>query len=65
MLVAVTHSGGVETRYAHLSRLNVTVGQAVEQGDIIGFVGSTGNSTGPHVHYEVRSNGAPLDPLSR
>ena len=65
LLVAVTHSGGVETRYAHLSRLNVTVGQAVEQGDIIGFVGSTGNSTGPHVHYEVRSNGAPLDPLSR
>lgn len=65
LLVTITHSGGVETRYAHLSRLNVSVGQAVEQGDVIGFVGSTGNSTGPHVHYEVRSDGAPLDPLSR
>jgi murein DD-endopeptidase MepM/ murein hydrolase activator NlpD len=65
LLVTITHGGGVETRYAHLSRLNVTAGQTVEQGDVIGFVGSTGNSTGPHVHYEVRSNGAPLDPLSR
>lgn len=65
LLVTITHVGGVETRYAHLSRLNVTVGQTVEQGDVIGFVGSTGNSTGPHVHYEVRSNGAPLNPLSR
>ena len=65
LLVTVTHGGGVETRYAHLSRLNVTVGQTVEQGDVIGFVGSTGNTTGPHVHYEVRSNGAPLDPLPR
>ncbi|MXP41603.1 peptidoglycan DD-metalloendopeptidase family protein [Altererythrobacter soli] len=65
LLVTIAHGGGVETRYAHLSRLNVTAGQAIEQGDVIGFVGSTGNSTGPHVHYEVRSNGAPLDPLSR
>jgi murein DD-endopeptidase MepM/ murein hydrolase activator NlpD len=65
LLVTIAHGGGIETRYAHLSRLNVMAGQAIEQGDVIGYVGSTGNSTGPHVHYEVRSNGAPLDPLSR
>lgn len=64
LLVAITHSGGVETRYAHLSRLNVTEGELVSEGDIIGFVGSTGETTGPHVHYEVRSNGTPLNPLT-
>jgi murein DD-endopeptidase MepM/ murein hydrolase activator NlpD len=65
LLVTIAHGGGIETRYAHLSRLNVLAGQAIEQGEVIGYVGSTGSSTGPHVHYEVRSNGAPLDPLSR
>lgn len=64
LLVSIAHGGGVQTRYGHLSRLNVAVGQAVARGDVIGFVGSTGRSTGPHVHYEVRVNGVAIDPLS-
>lgn len=62
LLVAVEHGGGRDTRYAHLSRLNVAVGQRVRKGDVIGFVGSTGRSTGPHLHYETRVNGQALDP---
>ena len=49
--------------HAHLSRIDVTVGQVVSKGDIIGHTGSTGRSTGPHLHYEVRIDGAPIDPL--
>ena len=63
LLVAISHGGGVQTRYGHLSRLNVTPGQEVRSGDVIGFVGSTGASTGPHVHYEIRVNGVATDPL--
>jgi murein DD-endopeptidase MepM/ murein hydrolase activator NlpD len=63
LLVAISHGGGVQTRYGHLSRLNVAAGQQVRRGDVIGFVGSTGESTGPHVHYEVRVNGVATDPL--
>ncbi|GGB86143.1 hypothetical protein GCM10011494_00530 [Novosphingobium endophyticum] len=60
--VRIDHGKGIETRYAHLSRLNVRPGQAIKPGDVIGFVGSTGRSTGPHLHYEVRRNGQPIDP---
>jgi murein DD-endopeptidase MepM/ murein hydrolase activator NlpD len=63
LLVAISHGGGVQTRYGHLSRLNVAAGQEVRRGDVIGFVGSTGESTGPHVHYEVRVNGVATNPL--
>lgn len=65
LLVTVSHGGGIETRYAHLSRVSVTRGQSVKAGDTIGYVGSTGESTGPHVHYEVRVNGIAIDPLAR
>ena len=63
LLISISHGDGVQTRYGHLSRLNVAAGQQVRRGDVIGFVGSTGQSTGPHVHYEVRVNGVATDPL--
>ena len=63
LLVELRHGGGVETRYAHMSRLNVHPGQSIHTGDVIGFVGSTGESTGPHVHYEVRINGVAVNPF--
>lgn len=62
--VALDHGGGVQTRYGHMSRIDVVEGQAVRKGDVIGLIGSTGRSTGPHLHYEVRVNGQPVDPLS-
>lgn len=62
LFVSVRH-GGLETRYGHMSRLNVVSGQRVRQGDVIGYVGSTGRSTGPHLHYEVRVNGRAVNPL--
>ncbi|TCJ39491.1 M23 family metallopeptidase [Parafrankia sp. BMG5.11] len=62
LLVAVSHTGGLQTRYAHLSRLNVAQGQQVRRGEVIGYVGSTGNSTGPHLHYEIRRDGRAIDP---
>ncbi len=61
-LVVVDHGFGVTTWYGHLSSLNVTVGQQVKRGEVIGYVGVSGRSTGPHVHYEVRINGAPVNP---
>ena len=61
--IALAHSGGMETRYGHLSRLAVWAGQRVRKGEVIGFVGSTGVSTGPHLHYETRLNGQAVDPL--
>ena len=54
LYVAISHPNGTQTVYGHMSRVNVFVGQRVEQGDIIGAVGNTGNSTGPHVHFEIR-----------
>lgn len=63
LLVTVDHGGGVQTRYAHLSGLGVRPGQRVRRGDVLGAVGSTGLSTGPHLHYEVRRNGQPVSPL--
>jgi murein DD-endopeptidase MepM/ murein hydrolase activator NlpD len=65
LLVSLDRADGLQTRYGHLSRIVVTVGQEVGEGDVIGYVGSTGRSTGPHVHYEVRRDGVPLDPLPR
>lgn len=61
-LVRVQHSGGFETYYAHMSRFACTAGDEVKKGDLIGYVGSTGNSTGPHCHLEIRYDGATIDP---
>jgi murein DD-endopeptidase MepM/ murein hydrolase activator NlpD len=62
-LVVVDHGGGLATAYAHLSGYAAGVGQGVAQGQTIGYVGCTGNCFGDHVHFEVRVNGSPVDPL--
>jgi murein DD-endopeptidase MepM/ murein hydrolase activator NlpD len=62
-LTVIDHGGGLATAYGHQSRIAVSVGQQVSRGEIIGYVGSTGHSTGPHLHFEVRVNGQPVDPL--
>ena len=61
-LIIVAHTNSIQTYYAHCSRLYVSVGQTVTQGQVIGAVGSTGNSTGPHLHLEVRVNGVAKNP---
>ena len=61
-LVKIQHAGGYETRYAHCSRFAVTVGTEVKKGDVIAYIGSTGRSTGPHVHLEIRYEGKHLNP---
>jgi len=61
-LVAIEHGFGFSTYYAHNRKLNVRVGQTVKRGEVIGYAGSTGNSTGPHVHYEVWKDGKPMNP---
>lgn len=63
-LIKIEHELGTETRYGHLSRIGVKVGQRVSQGELIGAMGNTGRSTGPHLHYEVRMNGRAVDPMS-
>jgi len=63
LFISIEHGGNIQTRYGHLSRLNVASGQAVRKGDLIGFVGSTGRSTGPHLHYEVRIAGNAVNPI--
>jgi len=62
-VVVVSHGYGFKTLYAHLSKLRVRNGQTVKRGDVIGEVGNTGLSTGPHLHYEIELNGAAVDPL--
>ena len=61
-MVEISHGYGIKTVFGHNSRLNVKVGQQVKRGDIISYVGDTGSSTGPHLHYEVRLNGLPVNP---
>jgi murein DD-endopeptidase MepM/ murein hydrolase activator NlpD len=63
-VVELRHSGGLATRYGHMSRISVSGGQRVRQGQVIGYVGSTGLSTGPHLHYEMFRNGQLVDPRS-
>jgi murein DD-endopeptidase MepM/ murein hydrolase activator NlpD len=60
--VEVAHSDGWVTKYFHMSSVLVSVGQSVQQGDVIGLVGATGDATGPHLHFEMWVNGAPVDP---
>ena len=63
-MVKLTHAGGLGTGYAHMSRIAVAPGARVSQGQVIGYVGSTGLSTGAHLHFEVYRNGTPVDPAS-
>jgi murein DD-endopeptidase MepM/ murein hydrolase activator NlpD len=60
--VIIDHGGGVETLYAHQSRTKARVGSTVQQGEVIGYVGSTGRATGPHLHFEIHINGRPVNP---
>lgn len=61
--VIIDHGYGYQSHYAHMSRFNCKVGQEVNRGDMIGFVGNTGKSTGPHLHYEIIYNGEKIDPV--
>ena len=62
-LVMIDHGGDLATLYGHQSRIAVSCGESVTQGQVIGYSGCTGFCTGPHVHFEVRVNGSPVDPL--
>ena len=63
LYISLEHGASLQTRYAHLSRLAVATGDVVKKGDLIGYVGSTGRSTGPHLHYEVRVDGLAVNPI--
>jgi len=60
--IVIKHCNGIECIFGHLSEFNVTAGQKVKAGDVIGFIGTTGRSTGPHLHYEIRVNGVDINP---
>jgi len=62
--VRISHGYGYTTLYAHMSKMAVKVGQKVKRGDVIGYVGNTGKSVGPHCHYEVRKNDNPINPVN-
>ncbi|HEX9113331.1 MAG TPA: M23 family metallopeptidase, partial [Nitrospirota bacterium] len=62
-MVEISHGYGIKTVFGHNSRLNVKAGQRVRRGDVIAYVGDSGSSTGPHLHYEVRLNGLPVNPV--
>ena len=64
LVLEIDHGYGLVTKYAHCSRITVRVGQHVKRGDVIGFVGSTGRSTGAHLHYEVWMNGKLTNPMT-
>ncbi len=63
-MVVIDHGGGLESRYAHLAGFSVKAGDLVQPGDVVGQVGSTGRVTGPHLHFEVRRDGQPVDPAN-
>lgn len=63
-IVAIDHGGGLVSYYGHLANISVAVGQYVQAGEAIGHEGSTGNSTGPHLHFEIRLNSTPVNPLN-
>ena len=63
-VVMIDHGNGYQTRYAHLNGLNCRMGQSVSAGQVIGYSGNTGNSTGPHLHFEIRMNGTPHNPMN-
>jgi murein DD-endopeptidase MepM/ murein hydrolase activator NlpD len=62
--IQINHAAGLSTGYGHMSRFATSGGQRVRQGQVIGYIGSTGLSTGPHLHYEMYRNGRPINPLS-
>ena len=61
--IEIDHGYGYVTKYAHLERFNVRVGQKIKRGELIGYIGNTGSSTAPHLHYEVIYNGKKVDPV--